>query len=409
VLDCQDYEDGTRCGYPLGVCFAGECRWPSCRTAEDCEDRIDCTVDACTPAGDTGFCENTKLSDGTPCAGGTCSAGACKLTDTLVPCTEQGIRNAVAAGGNEPYTFECDGATTVATSATIIIGNDVILDGEGDLTIDAGRGHSVLRVDPDYPGRSRVTAELRGVALVGGEGGGISVRGSITLTNSTVTGNSTDLYGGGILLAQGGTLTLLNSTVAGNHAKLSGGGIATAGRLVLTNSTISGNSADEDGGGIAGGGPMTVNGSTFSGNVAADQGGAIFAWGGLVGSSFGGSAPARLTLTGTVVDGDCAADAEAEVISNGYNIESAGDTCGFDHETDQVNVAEEQLNLQPLADNGGPTETQVLGVDSIAIDSIPAEDCVDFDGEPLTTDQRGEPRPETGGTMCDIGAFEVQQ
>jgi hypothetical protein len=26
----------------------------------------------------------------------------------------------------------------------------------------------------------------------------------------------------------------------------------------------------------------------------------------------------------------------------------------------------------------------------------------------LTTDQRGEPRPETGGTMCDVGAFEVQ-
>jgi hypothetical protein len=24
-------------------------------------------------------------------------------------------------------------------------------------------------------------------------------------------------------------------------------------------------------------------------------------------------------------------------------------------------------------------------------------------------DQRGEPRPETGGTMCDIGAFEVQR
>jgi len=30
---------------------------------------------------------------------------------------------------------------------------------------------------------------------------------------------------------------------------------------------------------------------------------------------------------------------------------------------------------------------------SIAIDHIPAADCVDADGEPLTTDQRGEPRP----------------
>ncbi len=40
----------------------------------------------------------------------------------------------------------------------------------------------------------------------------------------------------------------------------------------------------------------------------------------------------------------------------------------------------------------------------VAIDVIPAEDCVDADGEPLTTDQRGFPRD----SMCDVGAFEVQ-
>jgi hypothetical protein len=31
-------------------------------------------------------------------------------------------------------------------------------------------------------------------------------------------------------------------------------------------------------------------------------------------------------------------------------------------------------------------------------------DCVDAEGEPLTTDQRGERRD----SMCDVGAFEVQ-
>ena len=46
--------------------------------------------------------------------------------------------------------------------------------------------------------------------------------------------------------------------------------------------------------------------------------------------------------------------------------------------------------------------------DCVAIDHIPEAACVDPDGEPLTTDQHGEPRPETGGMMCDIGAFEVQ-
>ena len=29
-------------------------------------------------------------------------------------------------------------------------------------------------------------------------------------------------------------------------------------------------------------------------------------------------------------------------------------------------------------------------------------------GAPLMTDQRGESRPETGGTLCDVGAFERQ-
>jgi hypothetical protein len=34
--------------------------------------------------------------------------------------------------------------------------------------------------------------------------------------------------------------------------------------------------------------------------------------------------------------------------------------------------------------------------------------CVDADDEPLTEDQRGEARPEAGGSMCDVGSFEAQ-
>jgi hypothetical protein len=34
---------------------------------------------------------------------------------------------------------------------------------------------------------------------------------------------------------------------------------------------------------------------------------------------------------------------------------------------------------------------------------IPADMCE------VDEDQRGEPRPETDGTMCDVGAFEVQR
>jgi hypothetical protein len=105
-----------------------------------------------------------------------------------------------------------------------------------------------------------------------------------------------------------------------------------------------------------------------------------------------------------LVDGGCAGSIE----SGGHNIESPGDTCNFDQLTDQVDVTAEQLNLGPLQHNGGPTETHALGAGSVAIDQVPADECVDTDGAPLTTDQRGEPRPETGGSMCDVGAFEVQ-
>jgi hypothetical protein len=174
-----------------------------------------------------------------------------------------------------------------------------------------------------------------------------------------------------------------------------GGGIySNGGTLTLTNSTVSRNTVYYlQGGGIySNGGTLTLTNSTVSGNVGTDGGG-IFNDG-------------TLTLTNTLVDNDCVLP--ASIVSGGGNLESPGNTCGFDQSTDQVNVTAEQLALGPLQDNGGPTMTHALGAGSVAIDKIAEEDCVDADGEPLTTDQRGEPRPETGGTMCDVGAFEVQ-
>jgi hypothetical protein len=163
---------------------------------------------------------------------------------------------------------------------------------------------------------------------------------------------------------------LINSTVSGNTAGCGGGIFLLDGVVRLTASTVSDNTADE-GSGICNGGFWEPGGT--------------------------------VEITNTVLDDECVGDMP---LSNGHNIESPGDTCGFDQATDQVNVKAEQLNLGPLQDNGGPTQTHALGAGSVAIDPIPEAECVDADGEPLTTDQRGEPRP--GGTMCDVGAFEVQ-
>ena len=129
---------------------------------------------------------------------------------------------------------------------------------------------------------SGITVSISGVTIrnggTGGGGGGIFNAGTLTATNSTVTGNAAGEDGGGIF-NDAGTLTLINSIVSGNNAGVDGGGILNnpGGTLTLTNSTVSGNTAGDDGGGIRNitGGTLTLTNSTVSGNDAGDDGGGI--------------------------------------------------------------------------------------------------------------------------------------
>lgn len=114
-------------------------------------------------------------------------------------------------------------------------------------------------------------------------GGGILSEGAVTVTNSTVSGNSTAGYhsgGGGI---RTGELTITNSTVSGNSTTgdfAYGGGIRSLDTTIVTNSTISGNSTGGPGargGGIRSEGTVFLTNSTVSKNattgVEADGGG----------------------------------------------------------------------------------------------------------------------------------------
>ncbi len=417
-------EDGTNCedDDTARMCVAGECSVPCdraaeevyqcpidgledlfccldrsycqdvcCESPEDCDDGNECTEYACAD----GLCEYNPFADGTACENdaGACQGGSCVGT---FACTEQGILDAIAAGGG-PHTFDCGGSNTVVTQATIEINNDVILDGEGNLTVHANDSHRVFMVWSD------IRAELRGITITGGAsqdeyGGGIRAFGALKLTNSTVSGNSAFRYGGGIVTQA--KLELTNSTVSGNSAGRYGGGIANYGTLIMANSTVSDNFASEGGGGIYKHttlpiNVMTLTHSTVSGNRSNSGSSGIFGYG-------------RARLTNTLIDNYCSW--VGEIVSGGYNIESSGDTCGFDQSTDQVDVTADDLRLGPLQNNGGLTETHALGEGSVVIDRILAEDCLDADGEPLTTDQRGLPRPAgtTDPKRCDVGAFEVQ-
>jgi hypothetical protein len=95
---------------------------------------------------------------------------------------------------------------------------------------------------------------------------------------------------------------------------------------------------------------------------------------------------------------------------DGYNI-SDDDSCNFTG-TSINNSTTLHLDPAGLANNGGPTQTIALESNSQAIDFIPVADCTDQSSPtplPVTTDQRGLPRPDPGNPLfCDAGAFELQ-
>ncbi|WP_414386042.1 choice-of-anchor Q domain-containing protein [Synechococcus sp. H60.3] len=66
------------------------------------------------------------------------------------------------------------------------------------------------------------------------------------------------------------------------------------------------------------------------------------------------------------------------------------------------------LNLGPLTNNGGATQTHALQVPSAAIDAVPSGQCTDLNGNPVNQDQRGSGFPRPAGAACDAGAYEQQ-
>ena len=223
---------------------------------------------------------------------------------------------------------------------------------------------------------------------------------TVRVANSTLSGNTVGgffergLFGGGIY-NDNGTVEVTNSTLSGNVATnpgSRGAGIYNkAGTVTLTNSTLSGNKANPSnsaplfplfsspasGGGIWNGGTVNVKNTIIALNTAA---------------------------TGPDVFGSFA--------SGGYNLigDGTGST-GFTAVGDQVGTAAAPIDplLNPLADNGGLTQTRALQPGSPAINAgDPAFVLTSgpFIGPPFY-DQRGiSPFNRVSGGIIDIGAFE---
>jgi hypothetical protein len=111
------------------------------------------------------------------------------------------------------------------------------------------------------------------------------------------------------------------------------------------------------------------------------------------------SAGGALKVTNSIVAAGVASggtnNCKPAAVASGHNIEDdAEGQCGFD-------MAGVNPLLQALADNGGPTKTMALGAGSPAIDAAGPGGCVEG------VDQRGIARPQPGGGLCDLGAFEL--
>jgi uncharacterized repeat protein (TIGR01451 family) len=134
------------------------------------------------------------------------------------------------------------------------------------------------------------------------------VSGSITLTNDTITHNSAESDGGAIYDVETGhtvgAVTISASVISDNVAYGDGGALFLndAGALSLSGSTVNDDSAQNSAGGAiydVSSGPITINDSTVSGDSSGDSsGGALYA-----------QTTGLLTMTGSTFDGDNAGDA----------------------------------------------------------------------------------------------------
>lgn len=189
--------------------------------------------------------------------------------------------------------------------------------------------------------------------------------------------------GGAIYINSAGTVDIINSTFTGNTAVTGlyaptgsvGGAIAdmnNSATLKITNCTIADNAAGA-GGGYAAMVMPAVKGTIFDANT-----------------------PQNCATVG--------------INDKGYNIDS-GNSCLVN--TGVGSLKNTDALLEPLANNGGPTDTFALETSpmmSPAINLIPVASCTDqqMTPQPLGTDQRlfGRPDPANLST-CDAGAYEL--
>ena len=363
----------------------------------------------------------------------------------------QAVNLANALDAAEAITFS---ASVFATAQTITIdGNEIVLSDTGGtesitgpsagVTISGGGLSRIFQID------QYATATLSGLtvsdASASGDGGGVYNDGTTTITDCTISGNTSSGTdgGGGVYNKVEAHITLVDTTISGNIAATDvAGGLRNAGTATLTDSTISdnsgvfgggvfnnpfstayftdctisGNSSNYDGGGVDNyGGAYFANCTIYGNSVTRQFGGGVSNHGGTATFSdctiSGNSAPTGgglysavamdTTITNSIIAlnvATTAPDVDGGVTSDGHNL--IGQTNGSSGwvGSDLTGTVADPLNpnLGPLGDFGGSTETMPLLPGSPAIGGGTVIGGV-------SADERGQPR----GNTLDIGAFQA--
>ena len=363
--------------------------------------------------------------------GGIYSTGTLTVTNSIVSgnATGSGSGGAFVYGGDYDGSGRNSGAGggIFSTGVLVVSGSTV----SGNTTGEGGSGSSPNSYGYGYQ------QPFPGNGGNSGAGGGIYSAGTLEVTSSTISGNTTGFSGigglttiyngdvsysfyeglqgtsgGGGGIYNAGTGTLTSSTVSGNQTGsglysgatgyvsdygVGGGGVFNRGSLAIVNGTISGNAtrSSGDGGGIYNGGLLTITGSTINGNAAG-----FFQNAFTVGAGGGIFNVGTADLSNTIVANNRPGGAiEGSSVSGSFNLIDDGsggleDTITFDP------------RLGPLADNGGPTQTHALLAGSPAVGNGSNALAVDAGGNPLLTDQRGPGFNRIASGTVDIGAFE---
>jgi hypothetical protein len=197
-----------------------------------------------------------------------------------VTITSGGDHQIMISGNNNSRVFEVAAGTNVTLANLAITDGNGVADNPDGTSQDDGDGGGILNF-----GTLTVSDSTLSGNSAGGGGGGIFNVGTLMVSGSTLSGNSA-FQGGGIFNAavgvETGTVTVSGSTLSDNSATSEGGGIFNEGTATLTSSTLSGNSATQGGGIFNNSGTLTVNSSTISGNNSPFVGADLYLAGGVL-------------------------------------------------------------------------------------------------------------------------------